>query len=282
MADDIARGFDLVGKVPQSGTLSKKFSPSAPSISDLHSAAPSARKALRSMTRSSGDFDMDVQLWKKTQSELDRGWLVGPIDWDSLPDEAVVSRRSPIEQSGKIRPIDDYTQSQVNLTIHSTETASVDTVDYICAMFSTFVNDLRKNRQNGSIVSRSLDLSLAYRQLSVSAGSADYSYISVFNPYNGMASLFRQVALPFGSKAAVNAFIRCARCLQWIAAKCLSIPVSCYFDDFVLASPPQLFENTNSAMCLMLSLLGWQFDETGPKADIFSTEVSALCVAFSL
>lgn len=175
LADDIARGFDLVGKVPQSGTLPKKFSPSVLSISDLHSAAPSARKALRSMTRSSGDFDMDVQLWKKTQSELDRGWLAGPIDWDSLPDEAVVSRRFPIEQSGKIRPIDDYTQSQVNLTIHSKETASVDNVDYICAMFSTLVNDLRKNGQNGSIVSRSLDLSSAYRQLSVSAESADYS-----------------------------------------------------------------------------------------------------------
>lgn len=64
--------------------------------------------------------------------------------------------------------------------------------------------------------------------------------------------------------------------------KCLSIPVSCYFHDFVLASPPQLCENTDNAMCLMLSLLGWQFDETGPKADIFSTEVSALGVVFSL
>ena len=98
------------------------------------------------------------------------------------------------------------------------ETASVDNVDYICAMFSTLVGDLRKNGHDGSVVSRSLDLSSAYRQLSVSAESADYSYISVFNPYHGAATLFRQVALPFGSKAAVNAFIRCARCLQWIAA----------------------------------------------------------------
>ena len=55
LADDIARGYDLVGKIPQSGTLPKKFSPSALTVSDLHSAAPTARKALRVMTRSSGD-----------------------------------------------------------------------------------------------------------------------------------------------------------------------------------------------------------------------------------
>ncbi len=207
---------------------------------------------------------------------------MGPISWDSLPDTAVVSRRFPSEQSGKIRPTDDYTQSQVNLTIHSTETASVDNVDYICAMFSTLVGDLRQNGRGGKIVSKSPDLSSAYRQLSVSSESADYSYISVYNPHSDEAALYRQVALPFGSKAAVNAFIRCARCLQWIAAKCLSIPLSCYFDDFALASPPQLSKNTDGAMCLMLSLLGWQFDESGPKADAFSSEVSALGVVFSL
>ncbi len=92
IADDIARGFDLVGKVPQSGTftLPKKLSPSSLTISDLHSAA------LNMMTRSSGDCNMDIQLWDKTQSELQKGWLVGPINWDSLPDMAVVSRRFPI------------------------------------------------------------------------------------------------------------------------------------------------------------------------------------------
>ena len=50
----------------------------------------------------------------------------------------------------------------------------------------------------------------------------------------------------------------------------------------MLASPPHLSENTDSAMRLMLSLLGWQFDESGPKADVFSPEVSALGVVFSL
>ena len=54
LADDIARGFDLVGKIPQSGTWPKNFSPSALTISDLHTAAPTARKALRLMARSSG------------------------------------------------------------------------------------------------------------------------------------------------------------------------------------------------------------------------------------
>ena len=282
LADDVARGFDLVGKIPASGTLPQKFSPSSLTIADLHSAAPSARKALKMMTRSCGDHNMDLQLWEKTQVELEKGWIVGPFDWDTLPSTAVVSRRFPIEQGGKVRPIDDYTQSQVNLTIHSTETASVDNVDYICAMFSRLIGELRENGRECEILSRSLDLSSAYRQLSISSDSADYSYISVYDPRNDRAALYRQVALPFGSKAAVNAFIRCSRCLQWIASKCLAIPLSCYFDDFVLASPPSLSENTDASMRVMLSLLGWQFDESGPKADTFSLDVAALGVVFSL
>ena len=52
--------------------------------------------------------------------------------------------------------------------------------------------------------------------------------------------------------------------------------------DFVLASPPPLSENTDSAMRLMLSLLRWQFDESGPKADVFASEVCDLGVVFSL
>ena len=133
----------------------------------------------------------------------------------------------------------------------------MDNVDYICAMFSRVVGDLRKMDTDVKILSRSLDLSSAYRELSVSSDSIDYSYISVYNPHLDEATLFRQVALPFGSKAAVNAFIRCARCLQWLAAKCLAIPLSCYFNVFVLASPPSLCDNAVGAMRLMLSLLGW-------------------------
>ena len=80
----------------------------------------------------------------------------------------------------------------------------------------------------------------------------------------------------------MNAFIRCARFIQWVAAKCLRLPLSCYFDDFVAFTMPSLASNSQAALCLMLDLLGWGFDREGPKSDDFSALVGALGVQFDL
>lgn len=96
------------------------------------------------------------------------------------------------------------------------------------------------------------------------------------NPYADRNDVFSQVCLPFGSKAAVNAFIRCARCIQWIANKCLLLPTTCYYDDFVVASVHELRSSSDNTMSLLLDLLGWAYDREGPKADSFSERVASL------
>eukprot|EP00438_Fugacium_kawagutii_P027862 Skav203260 [mRNA] locus=scaffold2987:9349:10848:+ [translate_table: standard] len=282
LAKDISSGFDLVRKIPSSEVLPKKFSPAAMSVEDLKRNATQSRIALKKMTASTGDQATDQGLWDKTMAEVDKGWLVGPLDWDSLESHCVVSRRFAVVQGEKIRPIDDYSQSQVNSTIFAEETASVDNVDFICAMLCRLMHRLAHFGKNTSITTRSLDLSSAYRQLTISDESQQFAYISVYSPVTGRAELFRQVALPFGSKAAVNAFIRCARCIQWIAATGLSVPLSCYFDDFVIASTLKLANNTQATMSLLLDLLGWAFDKVGPKADSFSPSTAALGVVFDM
>ena len=90
------------------------------------------------MTRSSGDAELDKGLRGKTQSEVEKGWLVGPISWDDLPPGSTVSRRFPLAQSGKIRPIDGLSQSQVNATVNTYEQATVDGPDVICS-YATYV-----------------------------------------------------------------------------------------------------------------------------------------------
>ena len=105
LADDLITGFSLVGDVPRSHVLPQKMTPSTLSTADLKSNASKANKALCYMTRSSGDADLDQKLWDRTQVELSRGWLLGPLSWDQLPDSAVVSRRFPINQSEKVRPL---------------------------------------------------------------------------------------------------------------------------------------------------------------------------------
>jgi hypothetical protein len=234
------------------------------------------------MTRSCGDCELDQKLWDKTLLETERGWMRGPLNWEELGCGATLSRRFPLEQSGKVRPIDDLSQSRINSTVTCYEQATVDGPDVISAFCTFLMRGLAGHGRATKLVGRSLDLASAYRQLAVSDDSACHAFLSVYDPQRQSAALFQQVALPFGSRTAVNAFIRCARFLQWVAARCLKIPVSCYFDDFVSFTYPALASNTQAAMCLMLDILGWKFDREGPKSDDFSLLVKALGVQFSL
>ena len=90
------------------------------------------------------------------------------------------------------------------------------------------------------------------------------------------------ISLPFGSKAAVNAFIRCARPIQWFAAKCLMVPATCHFDDFSFISKTDLSNSSEACMSLLLKIMGRACETTGPKADDFFQEIAALGVLFKL
>ena len=282
LADDVMLGFPLIGEVPKSNVLPRKLLPAAMTEQDLCANSQRANLALRYMTRSSGDDELDNKLWEKTVSEVGKGWMLGPLPWSALGDSDTVSRRFPLEQSGKVRPIDDLSQSQINATVTCYEQATVDGPDVICAFATYLMRRLADQGRSTELLGRSLDLASAYRQLAIADDSRRHAFLSVYNPTSKSAELFQQVALPFGSRTAVNAFIRCARFLQWTAAKCLKLPLSCYFDDFVSFSPPTLAGNSQAALCLMLDVLGWGFDKEGPKSDDFSLLVCALGVQFDL
>eukprot|EP00435_Cladocopium_sp_Y103_P004758 s4854_g1.t1 len=285
LATDLESGFSLVGEVPTSNVLPKKLLVASISTDDLTENSQKANTALRYMTRGSGDDELDSKLWDKTMLEVDKGWMLGPLPWSTLTPSSTVSRRFPLEQAGKagkVRPIDDLSQSQINATVTSYEQATVDGPDVICALAVYLMKCLGGVAKSTALVGRSLDLASAYRQLAIADDSRRFAFLSVYDPVQREARLFQQVALPFGSRTAVNAFIRCARFLQWVAAKCLRIPVSCYFDDFVSFTYEALANNTQSTLCLMLDILGWAFDREGPKSDDFSEIVKALGVQFDL
>ena len=170
----------------------------------------------------------------------------------------------------------------MNATVSTYEQATVDGPDVICSLAVYLMRCLQDRGRPTRLVGRALDLASAYRQLAISDDSLDHAYLSVYDPERKEPALFRQIALPFGSRTAVNAFIRCARFIQWLAAHSLKLPLSCYFDDFVAFSPPDLCSNSQSVLCLLLDLLGWRFDKEGPKSDDFSSTVSALGVVFDL
>ena len=73
LAEDILKGFSLVGQIPKSHVLPKNFTPSRLLVSDLESSAKRSREAVRQSVRSSGDESVDSALWEKTITGVSKG-----------------------------------------------------------------------------------------------------------------------------------------------------------------------------------------------------------------
>ena len=97
--------------------------------------------------------------------------------------------------------------------VTSHEQATVDGPDVICSLALYLMKSLQKFGKSTELQGRALDLSSAYRQLPIKDDSRKFGFLAIYNPETQSSSLFQQVALPFGSKSAVHAFIRCARFL---------------------------------------------------------------------
>ncbi len=177
IVDDMASGFDLVGEAPtSSGVLPQKFTPANLHVDELSAGALLAREACILSTKSSGCKDTDLALWQKTLDERDKGWLIGPLDVSSLDHDVVVSKRFPLQQGAKIRPIDDYSMSSVNATVGTTEQATTDNIDVISAMRAELMKQLTRAGRRTEVLARSFDLSAAYRQLCVAPGSYKFAH----------------------------------------------------------------------------------------------------------
>eukprot|EP00971_Amphidinium_carterae_P351548 6492161-Amphidinium_carterae.1 len=117
VVDLVASGIELTG-VPENSHVFERQTFDAPlSQADLAVVSKWNNRMLAAKIRSSGDPELDVELWSKVEAEIDRGWLIGPFD--SLEDleqlvgpDCVVSRRFAIRQGAKTRAIDDLSESQ--------------------------------------------------------------------------------------------------------------------------------------------------------------------------
>ena len=279
LCDDLTNGFPLVGLCGESDALPPDFQPATMSVPDLESTAERCNKSILHSTKGSGDELVDAELWHKTLEEEKKGWL---RRLEEIPlDGGRISRRFAVVQSSKVRPIDNYSESQVNDAATITNKCTVDGVDTIAALVSSFIKSLNQAGRSSSILGRAFDLKAAYRQLSVSDDSLKWARIAAYDPHRKTTVCFQQFTMPFGAKASVVAFLRCARMLQWLSHKLLIVS-SCYFDDFVVMAPDNLAKSTEETFQLLLDLLGWDFDRDGDKSGKMGAVVAALGVQVDL
>ena len=279
IVQEMMDGFDLIGNCGGGSALPPDFQPATLTARDLEIHSEQNNKAIMHSTKSSGTPEVDSELWRKTLEEEEKGWLKR---LKTIPhDGGRVSRRFAVVQSEKVRPIDNYSESQINDAATVVNKCTVDGVDTIAATIARTMKELRAKGLPTSLLGRSFDLKSAYRQLAVSDKSLKWARLAVFSPADKQTHCFQQYSLPFGARSSVVAFLRCARMLQWLALK-LDIIVTCYFDDYVCISGPSLASNTAKCFETLLDLLEWKYDKSGDKADEMSDTIAALGVVFDL
>ena len=265
--DDLVHGFDLVGRLPESGFFKRRYKPATLLETDLRAGAARARTATLATVCASDDPVIDAGVLKATLKEVDAGYVEGPIPEGDLPPEATLTRRFGVVQGEvdgepKVRPIDNYRTSKVNAAVSQSEQVTVHTLDVVAGMLSSWLAKARHLKAQVPLAAKTWDLKTAYKQLALSDAAYQCdSFFVIFDPRYKKASIFKQRALPFGSRASVTAFIRTALAVWKIAVKILHLVWSVYFDDYLSIARHSEAKHVDLVISVFFRLLGWRVSE---------------------
>jgi hypothetical protein len=286
-----------------------EYEPNLPksTVNQLQATTELNNVSLLKRTRSTGKTDVDQKLWDMALEERDNGWLIGPFysTEELLPYtqgiQPHISRRFPLDQGSKIRPIDDYAESSINLCHGRFDKLWLMDVDYIASLLRTV--DMAVHGETHCLISstdksydisgikkperikflgKTIDLKSAYKQLFVKPSDRWASCISVFDPETNRPGLFCQVTLPFGASASVMHFNRVARAIWLCGARELSLAWLNFFDDFPIICPDILTKSCEHAVALFFKLLGWWISNDPKKSLSFAEHFTALGVSFHI
>ena len=273
IADCMKEGFDLIGPIPPSGVFQTKAT--FASLHKDHVRAPAAQTRtgiIHSARRELHDTVIG-KVFSATMAEVERGWLVGPMSVDDLPDDCSVTRRFGVHQGThvvdgvqvpKVRPIDGYTESLINLTNSSSESIEVRGIDAVVSGVALRIRVAKERGVCENLNIRTLDLRKAYKHLPPSDKALRDAYIVVVDPGDRQPRIFQSLVLPFGARAAVMGFCRTSRAIWQLGVSLLYLHWSVYFDDFILIDDVSENAHLNLVVTAFFSLLGWEIaDDKG-------------------
>eukprot|EP00971_Amphidinium_carterae_P335009 6470635-Amphidinium_carterae.1 len=268
LCDLIAGGVNLVGTTATSGEFTPMFKPASLSPDDLMAMCQSVRGRVLSRTMSQGTSALDSAVVDGTMEEVSKGWLSGPYttaDLDGMFDQKwIPSRRFAVQQSSKIRLIDDFSGSLVNSCVSTSEKIDLEHVDHFLAIAKLLfragvaADGCDDKPRVSSIYAKCFDLSSAYRQMPVAPSSYRFSIIVIWNHALGLHQYFVMRALPFGSVASVYAFLRVSRAIRHVMVRCLKIPAISYYDDFAVLACGKQSTSIQADVLSFFDLIGWK------------------------
>eukprot|EP00435_Cladocopium_sp_Y103_P038892 s848_g10.t1 len=263
IARDIAMGFDLMGPMPAGGAFPLKPLHATLLPEQVMEMASLSRDATWASVRRGKNHEMCQEIYKSVLDECGRGWMRGPFSFSEIPHYAVLTRRFGVQQTStladgsrvsKFRPIDDFSESLINITNSCSETILPMGVDQICAA-------LVKRMQlcpEVPLVCKTIDLRKAYKNLPISEAALRDAYICVLSPTSGQPEAFQTLVLPFGARAAVMGFCRASYAIWRIGVSVFNLHWTVYFDDYFLVAAVHEAKHIDLAQKLLFQLTGWQ------------------------
>ena len=281
LVDQLASGFDLTGGLPESNVFARKMRPAAMSCVELRRISELCRQSMLQTVVSSGDPELDSQLYAATMKEVSKGFLIGPVELADLPEGSTLTRCFGVKQKSKTRPIDDYKASFVNSSVSQTETATAHTVDHIASLIACIKRTSDELGTSVSLSAKTWDLADAYKQIPLSDHAFDNDgFLAVYNPSEKRAEIFQQKVLPFGSVASVTAFLRVAHGIRKVGARLLRLMWTSYFDDFLSVTTSETSRHTDLMISSLFCILGWKLSED--KLIDYHTMCKVVVVEFDL
>ena len=224
------------------------------SCENVRKVAELSRESLLKSIGKSSSTELDEALMEATLKEVQKGFLVGPISPQDMPEGSLLTKRFPVQQKNKVRPIDDYKANMVNQSVIQTEGVTVHTLDHISSMTACWLRKCEGKKSRRRLVAKYW-VSDAYKQIPLSDSAYDMdSFLAVYDPGTGRPSVFQQKVLPFGSIASVTAFLRVSNALWAIGSKLLKLAWSAYFDDFLSLSEKDTEKHTEMCILSLFSL----------------------------
>ena len=302
---EIKQGFKLIGKANASGVYGAEEGPPPISMDQLEHNAVWRNHALVARVASSGDLGVDARLLLGALEEFEKGWLSGPFTTMQALEEqlgrgAILNRRFPIVQGPKVRAIDDYSESSVNLAFQSVEKLSLHDADVVANFVRVLeevcsghikslvcsdgtVHQVRPHRDwksGAQLVGTTMDLASAYKQLPVHPSQYFLTAGVLFDPEVSGPKFFYQKTLPFGAAASVAGFNRSSRSLWAIGSRLWKLPWLNFFDDYPIVLPEPLGQSGRLLAQIIMNATGW--DIFTEKLRECSPSFEALGIVFKL
>ena len=262
VVDDLLAGFPLVGDIPaDSSAESKQVRSIKLDQASLEAQGPSRFSRMvdrqrRSFSKASKD---DLQaVFDQTLSEIALGRMSPLVPLSESP-TSLVTRRFPVEQVDskgrrKVRSIDDFAESRVNDSCSVSRRIRMGRLSDIAKVASLLHasghHDLRLLKS---------DFKSAYRGCPILSGHLHLARVLVQSS-EGDIFTSGQLAMPFGSVAAVYAWDRVGAALSAILIELFDIPCSRYVDDLFWVDFSSTSSSCRTLALRVISLLGFTLE----------------------